>query len=244
MKRLNVGINDFMRSSSVYGLSKKAIRVAQVHAAWRRAVEEVYSEASGLILMHTNAVYIMKDTDNCISSDVIDSETDSCTTVHQSEYMCDVGLSVIEFGVKEHNNNGSSIDHVTDYKRVSRETRRFSPKQLIVYSDDSMVRSDLDARQEFLKMRLRESGEYIEKFKILPSKMDMRSRHPFLDEDGNLKKGSDVNMSRSERFKKLEVPAETFDMLINHVEDIDNEQVKKSLDKAIRANLSRSKDIS
>ncbi|WP_165042852.1 hypothetical protein [Adlercreutzia sp. ZJ138] len=239
-----MGINDFMRSSSVYGLSKKAIRVAQVHAAWRRAVEEVYGEASGLILMHTNAVYIMKDTDYYPSSDVIDSEVDSCTTVHQSEHMCDVGLSVIEFGVKEHSNNRSSIDHTTDCKRVSRETRRFLPKQLIVYSDDSMVRSDLDARQEFLKMKLRESGEYIERFKILPSKMDMRSRHPFLDEDGNLKKGSDENISRSDRFEKLKVPAETFDILIDHVKDIDNEQVKKSLDKAIRANLSRSKDIS
>ena len=31
--------------------------------------------------------------------------------------------------------------------------------QLVVYADDSLIRSDLDARQEFLKMKLKEQGD-------------------------------------------------------------------------------------
>ena len=50
---------------------------------------------------------------------------------------------------------------------------------LVVYVDDSMIRSDLDARQEFLKMKLNEQGEHVEAFCIKPSRFDMKSRHPF-----------------------------------------------------------------
>lgn len=52
--------------------------------------------------------------------------------------------------------------------------------ELIVYADDSLVRSDLDARQEFLKMALYSQGERVfARFKILPSKFGMKQRHPF-----------------------------------------------------------------
>ncbi|MFQ9180755.1 MAG: phosphoadenosine phosphosulfate sulfotransferase [Eggerthella lenta] len=51
--------------------------------------------------------------------------------------------------------------------------------QLVVYADDSLIRSDLDARQEFLKMKLKEQGEHVETFKILPSRFEMKARHPF-----------------------------------------------------------------
>ena len=58
--------------------------------------------------------------------------------------------------------------------------------QLVVYADDSLIRSDLDARQEFLKMKLKEQGEHVETFKILPSRFEMKARHPFRrpEEDG------------------------------------------------------------
>ena len=39
--------------------------------------------------------------------------------------------------------------------------------QLVVYADDSLIRSDLDARQEFLKMKLKEQGEHVETFKTV-----------------------------------------------------------------------------
>lgn len=53
---------------------------------------------------------------------------------------------------------------------------------LVVYSDDAMVRSDLDARQEMLKMHLNRQGEHVEAFSIKPSRFDMKARHPFREE--------------------------------------------------------------
>lgn len=50
---------------------------------------------------------------------------------------------------------------------------------LVVYSDDAMIRSDLDARQEMLKIRLNEQGEHVEAFSIKPARFDMKARHPF-----------------------------------------------------------------
>lgn len=54
---------------------------------------------------------------------------------------------------------------------------------LVVYSDDSMVRSELDARQELLKMKFRERGERIASLKIIPSTGGMRARRPFAKND-------------------------------------------------------------
>ncbi len=53
---------------------------------------------------------------------------------------------------------------------------------LVVYSDDAMIRSDLDARQEMLKIRLNEQGEHVEAFSIKPARFDMKARHPFREE--------------------------------------------------------------
>ena len=50
---------------------------------------------------------------------------------------------------------------------------------LVVYADDSMVRSELDNRQELLKMKFNEQGEDVELFKIVPSTRDMKNQHPF-----------------------------------------------------------------
>ena len=55
---------------------------------------------------------------------------------------------------------------------------------LVVYADDSMVRSELDNRQELMKMKLRERGEDVEAFRIMPSTRDMRHRHPFRRPEG------------------------------------------------------------
>ena len=53
---------------------------------------------------------------------------------------------------------------------------------LVVYADDAMVRSDIDARQEFLKMKLNEQGERVDVFSIKASRRDMLRRHPYRDE--------------------------------------------------------------
>lgn len=53
---------------------------------------------------------------------------------------------------------------------------------LVVYCDDAMVRSDLDARQEMLKMHLNRQGEHVEAFSIKPARFDMKARHPFRED--------------------------------------------------------------
>lgn len=52
---------------------------------------------------------------------------------------------------------------------------------LDVYTDDSLVRSDIDARQEFLKMALRALGEHVETFRIKASRFSMKANHPFVE---------------------------------------------------------------
>lgn len=48
-----------------------------------------------------------------------------------------------------------------------------------VYSDDSTVRAELDTWQQILQLALAEQGVSFEEFRILPSKMGMKERHPF-----------------------------------------------------------------
>ena len=55
---------------------------------------------------------------------------------------------------------------------------------LVVYCDDAMIRSDIDARQEMLKIRLNEQGEHVALFSIKPARFDMKARHPFREEAG------------------------------------------------------------
>ena len=50
---------------------------------------------------------------------------------------------------------------------------------LVVYVDDSMVRSELDNRQELMKMKFCEHGENVSSLKIVPALRDMKKRHPF-----------------------------------------------------------------
>ena len=45
-----------------------------------------------------------------------------------------------------------------------------------------MVRSELNNRQELLKMKFKEQGEDVEALRILPSTRDMKNRHPFREE--------------------------------------------------------------
>ena len=46
---------------------------------------------------------------------------------------------------------------------------------LVVYCDDAMIRSDIDARQEMLKIRLNEQGEHVALFSIKPARFDMKA---------------------------------------------------------------------
>lgn len=110
---------------------------------------------------------------------------------------------------------------------------------LVVYSDDSLIRSDLDARQEFLKMKLNEQGEHVEAFKIMPSRFDMKARHPFRRDKDDV--GGPANTAMRNH---LSEPLETLDEearahLEAQVETVENPAVKAALLKAMAADLQR-----
>ena len=48
-----------------------------------------------------------------------------------------------------------------------------------VYADDSMVRAELDTWQQILQLALVEQGIRFDEFRIFPSKLGMKERHPF-----------------------------------------------------------------
>lgn len=110
--------------------------------------------------------------------------------------------------------------------------------QLVVYSDDSLIRSDLDARQEFLKMKLKEQGEHVETFKILPSRFDMKSRHPFRRAEAN---GSGARSARPVRDEAPRVPLtpEEQAALEASVDAVESPTVRRALERAIRADKNR-----
>lgn len=70
---------------------------------------------------------------------------------------------------------------VRRFDRPASDTQGFASagNVLVVCLDDSMVRSELDNRQELVKMKFREKGEPVEALKIVPSIRDMKQRHPF-----------------------------------------------------------------
>ena len=110
--------------------------------------------------------------------------------------------------------------------------------QLVVYSDDSLIRSDLDARQEFLKMKLKEQGEHVETFKILPSRFDMKSRHPFRRVEAD---GGPARSARPVRDEAPRVPLtpEEQAALEASVDAVESPTVRRALERAIRADKNR-----
>ncbi|MDO4503163.1 MAG: phosphoadenosine phosphosulfate sulfotransferase [Coriobacteriia bacterium] len=105
--------------------------------------------------------------------------------------------------------------------------------EVIVYSDDSLVRSDLDARQEFLKMALNEQGERVfARFKILPSKFNMKTRHPFVEP---LDCGACAQDSEREPAEVRFSDAQAEQM----VEGVQDETLRRALKRAIMADLNK-----
>lgn len=124
-----------------------------------------------------------------------------------------------------------------DVKRFDRPSagRRLGGRVLVVYSDDSMVRSDLDNRQEFIKLYFESVGEHIDEMDILPSKGDMKKRHPF-------KTSSERISYEVATFNEPEVhtgDAEEIRRAMEAIETVESESVKKALKNAISADLKR-----
>jgi hypothetical protein len=98
-------------------------------------------------------------------------------------------------------------------------------KVLVVYSDDSMVRSELDNRQELIKMKFHIAGEKIELVKIIPSVNNMKQRHPFAAKQ-NTPTTNEITVP------KPILPKETCDVLAQKVE---NPTVRDSITRAMTA---------
>lgn len=112
--------------------------------------------------------------------------------------------------------------------------KRVSPGKtlLVVYSDDAMVRSDIDARQEFLKMRLNEQGEHVEVFSIKASRQGMKSRHPFRDDASGAPSREGDGSQTYERM----LSADAASSLSHTAEEVENPKLRESILKAIKAN--------
>lgn len=106
--------------------------------------------------------------------------------------------------------------------------------QLVVYSDDSLIRSDLDARQEFLKMKLKEQGEHVDTFRILPSRFDMKARHPFR-RPADPACAADALASTAEQPPREPLSPEQQAALDESVQSVENDAVRRALERAIQA---------
>lgn len=111
---------------------------------------------------------------------------------------------------------------------------------LVVYSDDSLIRSDLDARQEFLKMKINEQGERVEAFCIKPSRFDMKARHPFSRQGETRNTAKVRSLSTSRKIHPLTV--EQIDELEARVSVVEDPTVRKALIKAMTADMQRKTD--
>lgn len=118
----------------------------------------------------------------------------------------------------------------TDDKMASRVSA--GGTLLLVYSDDAMVRSDIDARQEFLKMSLNEQGEHVEAVSIKASRQGMKTRHPFKSMSAAPEGAGSKGESRAEPTMDAALSAE----LSKRAEAIENKKLREAIQKALQAN--------
>ena len=105
---------------------------------------------------------------------------------------------------------------------------------LTVYSDDSLVRSDIDARQEFLKMALVEVGERIDTFRIVASRFGMKARRPYADAAGS--EGDSVS-NLFEKAQRTPLSAEDAAFVEEQVEVVEDGKVRDALRRAMIAEI-------
>lgn len=208
MKKIGAGVKELMAAlGGTDDVARKAARAAEVNVVWRNAVEAVYGDAASLVLAHVNAVYIL-DADAVVA------------------------------GSRDGSSRARPIPEAGNCRPPqSKKQQPAGGAQLVVYSDDSLIRSDIDARQEFLKMRLREQGEHVETFKILPSRFDMKARHPFVAKE-------DAGAAQSLRSAGGEAPSEPLtpqqrEQLEQQALQVENPSVRSALLKAIDADMKR-----
>ena len=124
------------------------------------------------------------------------------------------------------------LSHINAVYIMKQDDPSKKETQLIIYSDDSMVRSDIDSRQEYLKFLLNHQGEHVGPVKILASRFDMKNRHPF--------EGTDLQanaFSEPVDLSKIILTEEQQDAVESAAEQIDGTAVSTAFKKAMTANL-------
>ncbi len=111
-------------------------------------------------------------------------------------------------------------------------------KSLVVYADDSLVRSDIDARQEFIKMALRADGEDIASFKIIAATLGMRQRHPYASNDAV----DGEKTALSPRRRRTLTPADLAS-IDECVSVIDDPRLRKTAKRAMIAEMENNDDF-
>ena len=104
---------------------------------------------------------------------------------------------------------------------------------LIVYVDDSLFSAELNAQREMIKLKLLERfGESIEEFEIHVSRGSYKSYHPFLDES-----------TENDQSHPVSIPLDPSELQLvqTTVNVVENEKLRKTLEKAMTADLERKK---
>ena len=102
---------------------------------------------------------------------------------------------------------------------------------LVVYCDDAMIRSDIDARQEMLKIRLNEQGEHVALFSIKPARFDMKARHPFREEAARAAQQA----ARAAHAPDPLISPEAAARLREQAEGVEDKRLRESILKALEA---------
>lgn len=143
--------------------------------------------------------------------------------------------------VLEHTNtvyvmSGEQGGNLRRFDRPRSETQQaIQGKVLVVYCDDSTVRSELDNQQEMLKLKFKEQGEDIEALRIIPSTRDMKNRHPFTGPESILVNGAPEFFSCRPRGS---LTAEELEEAHNQAHSVENPFVREAF---LRAMIAREK---
>ena len=107
---------------------------------------------------------------------------------------------------------------------------------LIVYSEDSLVRAELDTNQELLKIKMREKGERIDVFRICVPRFDMKKRHPYREDESceirELIQQKTRDQIRAEKLTEIQQES-----IKSKAEKIPNSSIRESFIRAMTADL-------
>lgn len=136
-----------------------------------------------------------------------------------------------------------SPDQAADLRRFDRPRsamqRSFSGNVLVVYADDSLVRSEIDARQQFLVMKCQQLGEQVEAVVIIPAKGAMKARHPFCKQEAPGGCACSAVHGGAAGPSEASEPLSTEELEeINHaLGEVQNPALREAMRRAIGANL-------